>query len=337
MMRAVLAAALLAGLARAAHNPNPSPGCSAEYDEPTGQLVQRKIFVNDTNANAIQRRYTQFVPEGIDPTAPPPLMFWFHGQYGHGKSDAEASTYVDYPMVQLYPQGLGPQDGGGCGTGWNTGPSGHDSSTCKKEAFGSTCCYDSCMGLGVCSGGGANAACGWATCYDDVDFVKALLDHAGKRLCFDMDAVFVTGASNGGMMTHYLYQALPDTFRAVLPVYGSPLVGYNQVVQANQDTSILQLHDRSDTIIPVAGGDGDGWYYEPAADVLGSWAALHGCAADASPVTTPYDGGSVELSCTEWLGCTDGKRVMLCMYDGQHGSWPSQGEALSYWFFNSTL
>jgi len=317
----------------------PSSGCGATYSGVIGELTRDQIFVNEDNGLSTQRSFTSFVPEIYDTSdevTPYPLMFYFHGQYGNAHSDASSSSYVDYPMIQLYPQGIGPQDGGGCGTGWDTGPSGHDANTCTSEAYSSSCCYDSCKAIGLCSGSGKNANCGWSTCYSDSQFVLDLLNKTTTELCVDLNSIFVTGLSNGGMLTHYLYQELPGIFSAAMPVYGLPLVGYNTVTNANNATSILQLHDRSDTIIPVSGGDAGGWYYESADDVLGAWASVHGCSSSDTPTTTPYDGGKTNLACTEWAGCAGGKRVMLCMYDGQHGSWPSQGEALTFWFFNQT-
>ena len=56
-------------------------------------------------------------------------------------------------------------------------------------------------------------------------------------------------------------------------------------------------------------------------------------------VTTAFDGGEKNLACVEWLNCaTKGAehRVMKCLYDGHHGSWPEQGESLAWWFFNQS-
>jgi poly(3-hydroxybutyrate) depolymerase len=142
-----------------------------------------------------------------------------------------------------------------------------------------------------------------------------------------------------GMMTHAGYQTLPFLWRAVLPVYGLPLLGYNEVVAANNRTSILALHDRFDHTIPEEGGKGYGWFYESEDNVLGAWAALHACDTKPTDVTTPFDGGSRNLACREWLGCTTfgaEHRVMECLYNGGHGTWPEQGEALTAWFFNQS-
>lgn len=336
MMRIVVPFFLVAKMVVASRLPIiPSSGCGNDFKGQLGQLVQENIFVDDNFFSSVERSYTLFVPQNYSTGDPLPLMFYFHGQFGDAFSDASTSGYKNFPMVQLYPQGISENEGS-CGTGWELGPSGHDKDTCTSRAYSSSCCYDSCKKIGLCTGDGKNAECGWSTCYDSAKFVRDLITKTTSELCIDLNSIFVTGCSNGGMLTHYLYSALPTTFRAVMPVYGLPLIGYNNITEANKGTSILHLHGRFDKTIPVAGGDAGGWIYESAADVLGAWAALHACAGEAIAVTTPYDGGATNLACSEWTGCQDGNRVMLCLYDGVHGSWPAQGEELTFWFFNQT-
>jgi hypothetical protein len=79
----------------------------------------------------------------------------------------------------------------------------------------------------------------------------------------------------------------------------------------------------------------DGWVYESLTTVLAAWARLHTCkiARKLTGVNTPYDGGNVNLRCHEYKDCHDG-RVMQCMYDGHHGSWPKNTERLTWWFFS---
>ena len=81
-------------------------------------------------------------------------------------------------------------------------------------------------------------------------------------------------------------------------------------------------------MIPWQGGpDSAGWLYESRDRTLGVWAGLHGCASEAAPLPTPYDGGSLRLSCSQYPGCDSGALVAYCMYDGHHGGWPNQPEA----------
>jgi poly(3-hydroxybutyrate) depolymerase len=59
-------------------------------------------------------------------------------------------------------------------------------------------CYDSCKKLNKC------ARCNWATCTDDVAFVRTLIKRLDDGYCTDSGKLYVSGASNGGMFTYYL-------------------------------------------------------------------------------------------------------------------------------------
>ena len=64
---------------------------------------------------------------------------------------------------------------------------------------------------------------------DDVGFILALLDKIMMEMSIDQDRIFVTGASNGGMMTYRLLIEAPERFSAGaafianLPVLDAPL------------------------------------------------------------------------------------------------------------------
>jgi poly(3-hydroxybutyrate) depolymerase len=93
-------------------------------------------------------------------------------------------------------------------------------------------------------------------------------------------------------------------------------------------TSIFHLHDRSDDVIPEAGGFAGGWEYESADSVLEEWAKVHGCEEETTVKKTSYDGGKYNIACVEHAKCASKKSVVKCLYDGHHGSWPDRGELL---------
>jgi poly(3-hydroxybutyrate) depolymerase len=145
------------------------------------------------------------------------------------------------------------------------------------------------------------------------------------------------------MLAHYVAQELPSTFAAVMPWFGTPLLGFAagsqmQVVRdaaSIRQTAKLQLHDRSDKTIPWQGGaTASYWLYEPLEKVQDLWAAVHGCTKLAKPIKTAWDGGKTNLQCFEYDGCSSGRRVMRCFYDGHHGDYPADGagDELNVWF-----
>lgn len=211
-------------------------------------------------------------------------------------------------------------------------------STCVPEGVTDGCCYNSCKKLGYCTGDGRHENnCGWSTCYDDVVFTTSLLANLGKEFCIDLDAVFASGESNGGMMIHWLAASLPTTFAALMPIFGLPLKGFTDVPTTLRGTGILSLHDRSDNVIPVGGGTANGWIYESTDTIIGEWARIHGCSLTPRSIVTPYDGGLKHVACQEYQECTSQKRIIRCLYDGVHGSYCPNMEKLALWYFQQEV
>mmetsp|Transcript_71517 Transcript_71517/g.155363 ORF Transcript_71517/g.155363 Transcript_71517/m.155363 type:complete len:344 (+) Transcript_71517:44-1075(+) len=298
-------------------------GCSNSVGLLSGD---HSLTLQDPDLGTVQRRYVLEVPEMPEdgwPSEGVPLLLGFHGQGGnpdYWPPRTYLSEMVQAGWVAAYPAGLNEN---GDKT-WNCGTGG-DNSTCIVGTTG-TRCMDSCRKLGQCG------RCNWATCYDDVAFVKRLIFELEQSLCLNPSRYFVVGESNGGMFTHYLIQRLPGTFAAAVPIYGSPLLGYlvggsyELLTQPGKlRTSLLQLHDRSDLVIPWEGAaSSDGWLYESRARSVGAWAAVHGCGLSPVEWSAPFTGGPRNLKCYEHPNCNPGRRVVFCAYDGRHGEWPDQ-------------
>ncbi|CAJ1423764.1 unnamed protein product [Effrenium voratum] len=73
---------------------------------------------------------------------------------------------------------------------------------------------------------------------------------------------------------------------------------------------------------------------EPLNKVQQGWAAVHDCDTVASSTQTYWDGGDKNLECFDYKGCTSGRRIMRCFYDGGHGDLPGDGTAdqITLWF-----
>ena len=89
---------------------------------------------------------------------------------------------------------------------------------------------------------------------DDVGFLLSLLDRLREELPIDPDRIYVTGASNGGMMTYRMLIEAPERFAAGaayianLPVLTSPLPAPEQPVP------ILIANGTQDRLMPYEGG-----------------------------------------------------------------------------------
>ncbi len=89
---------------------------------------------------------------------------------------------------------------------------------------------------------------------DDVGFILRLLDEVNTELPIDQDQVYVTGASNGGMMTYRLLIEAPERFAAGaayianLPELKEPLP------RPSQKVPILIMNGTEDPLMPFDGG-----------------------------------------------------------------------------------
>jgi len=118
-----------------------------------------------------QRTFVYYVPAGLDPNAPTPIVIVPHGFTMSGEAMYDITQYSAIAdrekFVAVFPDGepgsLGP---------WN-------------------------VGVGICGLGGFVGAAG-----DDQSFVDAMIDFVAKDRCVDNDHVFITGFSMGGYFSH---------------------------------------------------------------------------------------------------------------------------------------
>mmetsp|Transcript_27386 Transcript_27386/g.80220 ORF Transcript_27386/g.80220 Transcript_27386/m.80220 type:complete len:335 (+) Transcript_27386:1-1005(+) len=297
----------------------------------TAGLVQRNITISDPLFGPVNRTYFLNVPSSANTGT---LVVGFHGQGTKAQDWANSHTFqlLAPKWVFAYPQGMSDVGTASYDSGWNLNTNG-DNSTCLAGTTG-TGCHASCRSLGLCG------RCSWSSCYDDKLFVLEMIRVLQDEFCLARSRIVAAGESNGAMFLHELTDTYPHLFRAVVPVFGLPLLGYSTGLHFNLLASagarrpwVMQLHDRNDTTIPWQGGaSAAGWLYEPLARTLGKWAAVHGCAEAAVPDPSRRVNGSApdpatHMRCYSHPNCTDGAQVAHCMYDGEHGDWPTQPNA----------
>lgn len=311
-----------------------------------GEIQNLNFTYLDSLLGETIRQFIIYIPSSYrkSQNQPYPLLMFLHGQYGRAN---DSSNYTNFPaigerenFISVFPQG---KDDGNAGTGWNTGMMGNGSKTCDNTT--QSYCYESCKRIGVCQRDGEPfAKCQWATCYNDVEFLSQLIRYLEENLSIDANSIFLTGESNGGMMTHWLSANMPNTFRAIAPVYATPLSGYLKVSQLSKNMRILALHDRNDSIIPWQGGNAQGWLYESEDSVMLKWGSLFDCDIEAGmlPLNTPFDKGDKNLVCKSYRGCSvdnfkkenySSHRVIYCLYDGNHGDSFDNMYEMIWWFF----
>lgn len=88
---------------------------------------------------------------------------------------------------------------------------------------------------------------------DDVAFISALVRDIAARHPIDMNRVYATGFSNGGMLAYRLACELPEVFAAVMPVSGAALI--TDCAQGS-DVAVFAIHGDADANVAYEGGKG---------------------------------------------------------------------------------
>jgi polyhydroxybutyrate depolymerase len=154
---------------------------------------------------------------------------------------------------------------------------------------------------------------------DDVGFVVALTEQLVDELDVDPDRVFVTGISNGGMMSYRLACEASDTFAAAAPVAATLVV---DGCRPSQPVSLLHIHGLADRNVPFDGGfptrsaQADPPDYAPVRDGVDVFLRADACGAKAK---SQHDGPVVT---ERWSRCDAGTAVELVTIAGIGHAWP---------------
>jgi polyhydroxybutyrate depolymerase len=141
----------------------------------------------------------------------------------------------------------------------------------------------------------------------DVDFLRALLDDVARRVPIDSARVFVTGISNGGVMTYRAGCALADRLAAIGPV----AAWFPDCLPATP-VSVVHVHGLEDAVLPFGGGDGT-----PAVpDGLAAWRGADAC----SDVSSERRDGQV--TDVTWSSCAPGTAIELFTIERGKHEWP---------------
>jgi polyhydroxybutyrate depolymerase len=89
---------------------------------------------------------------------------------------------------------------------------------------------------------------------DDVGFLAALIEHLVKTHPIDKNRVFVTGASNGGMMAHYLAATHPDKIAAIATVISAIPTNLQGKLHPSKPLSVLMINGTEDPLVRWEGG-----------------------------------------------------------------------------------
>jgi polyhydroxybutyrate depolymerase len=261
-----------------------------------------------TTVDGLERTYILHVPPAA--SEPLPLIIVLHGTYGTGRKmqlglgfDPYADQrgfYVAYPDAYQKP---GERET----ARWNDGRGTLESSL---------------------------------TGIDDVKFLVGMVDDIAAQVPLDKSRVFVTGASNGGMMTYRLGCETSGVFAGIAPVIGNIPEPIFDSCSPPAPLKFLAINGDADPFVPFNGGEVcgetpsifcEGGFVQSQPESLTKFAAANRCELAPQSVTLPNvvdDGTSIEEQ--TYANCADGAQVKAyIIHNGGH-TWPpheSQVEA----------
>jgi polyhydroxybutyrate depolymerase len=298
-----LRAARLAGLA-AAVLLAPHAGAAASCQDRGARAPEARC--ESLAFGGRERTYRLYAPPR--PAAAAPLLVVLHGG-GGGGAGMEALTgrgfnrrADDAGVLVVYPDGVGH--------GWNDGRHDLKSESVKDNV-------------------------------DDVGFLRALVAALGRRYPLDRERVFVTGISNGGMMTLRLACEASDTFRGFVAVAAS--LGEELAARCHPAAArpLALIDGSADPIVPFGGGEvrvlwaGRGRVIGAEATVA-AFRGFAGCSGVASepPLDRIADDGTA-LVVRRATGCGSGASVVLYEVQGGGHAWPGGLRYLPEWLIGS--
>jgi len=172
--------------------------------------------------NELERTYRVHIPQSLPENITPALVFVLHGGGGTGEGMERTltlggfNTLADqHNFIVVYPDGIEKN--------WNDG---------RKNVT------DPAHQQNI----------------DDVGFFNALIDNLTMEFNIDPDRIFVTGISNGAMMSYRLAFEIPEKIAAIAPVAGAIPTDLVDSNISNEPISICVISGTNDPLVPWEGG-----------------------------------------------------------------------------------
>lgn len=164
---------------------------------------------------------------------------------------------------------------------------------------------------------------------DDVGYISALIDELIERWDADPARIYITGASNGGLMAQRVACELGERIAAMATVMITMPEGFPAWCTMPTRTPTLIMFGTEDPFFPGEGGPvqqgpGQSAPYLSARDTVNFWVQHNGAATtpevQALPDQAPEDGTRVTLE--RYPGGAEGKEVRFYRVEGGGHTWP---------------
>jgi polyhydroxybutyrate depolymerase len=178
---------------------------------------------------------------------------------------------------------------------------------------------------------------------DDVGFISALIDHLAKEDSIDIKRVYVTGISNGAIMSLRLGCGLSEKIAAIASVAGSMPENMPSQCSPSRSISVLIISNTADPLVPWGGGEirfGLRRFGRVLSvpETVKFWVNHNQCSSPPNiiwePDRDPKDGTSVRRE--SYSECQESSEVVLYVIEGGGHTWPGGHQYLPQWIIGKT-
>jgi polyhydroxybutyrate depolymerase len=180
---------------------------------------------------------------------------------------------------------------------------------------------------------------------DDVGFISALIDKMIKDYNVNPKRVYVTGISNGAIMSYRLACELSSKITAIAPVDGNIPYLLLHECSPSKAVSVLAINNVDDPLVPFEGGEIWGHFHRvklgrvlSVNESISFWVHMNRCSGVPlifqEPDKDPSDGTRVLRK--EFTNGTGGTEVILYKIDGGGHTWPGGLQYLPKWLIGKT-
>lgn len=203
--------------------------------------------------DGLDREYVIYVPSSYDGGTAVPLMFNFHGFGGSASEymlEADMRSIAESDtFILVYPQGS---------------------------------CVDGISHWNACPNGGDNKSTA-----DDFGFIEALINQISSSHNVDLERVYASGYSNGGMMAYGLANYKSELIAAVASVSGSML---DCIGPTSHPMPVVHLHGTSDGVLPYNGSND----WSSAQSTLDHWISFNNTTTNPTVTIDNSSGTTIE-------------------------------------------
>ena len=291
---------------------------------PVGDSADPPMTRHVLQHDGLEREYFVFLPTSYDGRQAHPVAVFLHG-YGGTATGTEAevaqglNAYAEkFSYVMVYPQATWFMAGDTPETRWEATSWNHISDGFDRGPDGPICTADAAPPpcppeCGDCG------QCGWASCNDDIGFLKELVAEVTAELAVDADSVFVSGFSNGAMMSQRIACEASELFAAAALVGGRVEPGFE--CTPTRQLPLLQINGGEDDTVPYDGRVSKSGYFFASTDTVTShWISDETCATSVENWTSGVIEGE-NVQCTVVCGGSDHPSIDCVWPTGNH-RWP---------------